>query len=227
MSQLLKDFIKSEIHPMMKELGYRKKANYFWRKNDVFVFTINFQSSQWNFEGRDEFYINCGVYSFEVAKANGEETDFSKLTMSDLLLVQYNDRQHYFTTHHHFSSFMLTDTADVSETGRLVREELKMVLSFFNSLTDNRKLLDWFMKEKVWVHHNKFLIYAFQQGYWDYVDYFIKDKKLNYEKENDSDYEIEENGLKIVHKAIRIWPRLAKEYQELYKKYHHQLDFEL
>ena len=37
MSQLLKDFIKSEIHPMMKELGYRKKANYFWRKNDVFV----------------------------------------------------------------------------------------------------------------------------------------------------------------------------------------------
>ena len=157
MSQLLKDFIKSEIHPMMKELGYRKKANYFWRKNDVFIFTINFQSSQWNFEGRDEFYINCGVYSFEVAKANGEETDFSKLTMSDLLLVQYNDRQHYFTTHHHFSSFMLTDTADVLETGRLVREELKMVLSFFNSLTDNRKLLDWFMKEKVWVHHNKFL----------------------------------------------------------------------
>ena len=83
------------------------------------------------------------------------------------------------------------------------------------------------MKEKVWVHHNKFLIYAFQQGYWDYVDYFIKDKKLNYEKENDSDYEIEENGLKIVHKAIRIWPRLPKEYQELCKKYHHQLDFEL
>lgn len=57
MSQLLKDFIKSEIHPMMKELGYRKKANYFWRKNDVFVFTINFQSSQWNFEGRDELFL--------------------------------------------------------------------------------------------------------------------------------------------------------------------------
>ena len=56
MSQLLKDFIKSEIHPMMKELGYREKANYFWYKNDVFVFTINFQSSQWNFEGRDEFF---------------------------------------------------------------------------------------------------------------------------------------------------------------------------
>jgi hypothetical protein len=123
------------------------------------------------------FFINCGVYSFEVAKANGDETDFSKLSMSDLLLVQYNNRQHYFTTHHHFSSFMLTDTSDVLETGRLVRDELNIVMSFFNSLTDNRKLLDWFMKEKVWVHHNKFLIYAFQQGYWDYVDYFIKNKK--------------------------------------------------
>lgn len=177
MSLLLNNFIKSEIHPMMKELGYRKKANYFWYKNDVFVFTINFQSSQWNFEGRDEFFINCGVYSFGVAKANGDETDFSKLSMSDLLLVQYNNRQHYFTTHHHFSSFMLTDTSDVLETGRLVRDELNIVMSFFNSLTDNRKLLDWFMKEKVWVHHNKFLIYAFQQGYWDYVDYFIKNKK--------------------------------------------------
>ena len=92
MSLLLNNFIKSEIHPMMKELGYRKKANYFWYKNDVFVFTINFQSSQWNFEGRDEFFINCGVYSFEVAKANGDETDFSKLSISDLLLVQYNNR---------------------------------------------------------------------------------------------------------------------------------------
>ena len=101
------------------------------------------------------FFINCGVYSFEVAKANGDETDFSKLSMSDLLLVQYNNRQHYFTTHHHFSSFMLTDTSDVLETGRLVRDELNIVMSFFNSLTDNRKLLDWFMKEKVWVHHNK------------------------------------------------------------------------
>ena len=29
-----------------------------------------------------------------------------------------------------------------------VREELKIVESFFNTLTDNRKLLDWFMKEK-------------------------------------------------------------------------------
>ena len=210
----------------MKELGYRKKANYFWRKNDVFVFTINFQSSKWNYEGRDEFFINCGVYSFEVAKANGDETDFSKLSMSDLLLVQFNDRQEHLT-HHHLPSFLLTDESDVSETGIQVREELKIVSSIFNSLTDNRKLLEWFMKEKewVWVHTDKFLIYAFQQGYWDYVDYFIKNKKKNYE--DDSDYEIESNGLKICHHISGKWPRLAKEYQELCEKYHHQLDFEL
>ena len=226
MSLLLNNFIKSEIHPMMKELGYRKRANYFWYKNDVFVFTINFQSSQWNFEGRDEFFINCGVYSFEVAKANGEETDFSKLSMSDLLLVQFNDRQDHLT-HHHLPSFLLTDATDVSEMGRQVREELKIVSSIFNSLTDNRKLLEWFMKEKewVWVHTDKFLIYAFQQSYWDYVDYFIKNKKKNYE--DDSDYETEWNGLKICHHASGIWPRLAKEYQALCEKYHHKLDFEL
>ena len=40
MSLLLNNFIKSEIHPMMKELGYRKKANYFWYKNDVSPFCI-------------------------------------------------------------------------------------------------------------------------------------------------------------------------------------------
>ena len=145
MSKLLNNFIKSEISPLMKELGFRKKANYYWRKNDVFVFTINFQSSIWNYEGRDEFFINCGVYSFEVAKANGNETDFSKLSMSDLLLVQFNNRQHQLT-HHRLPSFLLTDTIDVSEMGRLVREELKIVSSIFNSLTDNRKLLEWFMK---------------------------------------------------------------------------------
>ena len=226
MSLLLNNFIKSEINPLMKELGYRKKANYFWRKNDVFVFTINFQSSRWNYEGRDEFFINCGVYSFEVAKANGNETDFSKLSMGDLLLVQFNNRQHQLT-HHRLPSFLLTDTTDVSEMGRLVREELKIVSSIFNSLTDNRKLLEWFMKEKewVWVDTDKFLIYAFQQGYWDYVDYFIKNKKKNFE--DDSDYETEQDGLKICHHDSGIWPRIAKEYRALCEKYHHQLDFEL
>lgn len=226
MSKLLNDFIKSEISPLMKELGYRKKANYFWRKNDAFVFTINFQSSRWNYEGRDEFFINCGVYSFEVAKANGDETDFSKLSMSDLLLVQFNNRQHQLT-HHHLSSFILTDESDVSEMGRQVREELKIVSSIFNSLTDNRKLLEWFMKEKewVWVHTDKFLIYAFQQGYWDYVDYYIKNKKMNFE--DDGDYETEQNGLRICRHASGIWPRIAKEYRALCEKYHHKLDFEL
>ena len=226
MSKLLNNFIKSEISPLMKELGFRKKANYYWRKNDVFVFTINFQSSRWNYEGRDEFFINCGVYSFEVAKANGGETDFSKLSMSDLLLVQFNDRQDHLT-HHRLPSFLLTDTTDVSEMGRLVREELKIVSSIFNSLTDNRKLLEWFMNEKewVWVHTDKFLIYAFQHGYWDYVDYFIKNKKMNFE--DDGDYETEQDGLKICRHASGIWPRIAKEYRALCEKYHHQLDFEL
>ena len=83
------------------------------------------------------------------------------------------------------------------------------------------------MKEKewVWVHTDKFLIYAFQQGYWDYVDYFIKNKKKNFE--DDIDYETEQNGLKICHHASGIWPRIAKEYRALCEKYHHQLDFEL
>ena len=49
--------------------------------------------------------------------------------------------------------------------------------------------------------------------------------RLNYE--DDSDYEIEGNGLKIYHHASGIWSRLAKEYRELCEKYHHQLDFEL
>ena len=227
MSKLLNNFIKSEISPLMKELGYRKKANYFWRKNDIFVFTINFQSSRWNYEGRDEFFINCGVYSFEVAKANGDETDFSQLSMSDLLLDQFNDRQDHFTHHYRLPSFMLTDESDVSEMGRLVREELKSVSSIFNSLTDNRKLLEWFVKEKEWIQvpTDKFLIYAFQQGYWDFVDYFIKRLKKIFE--DDSDYEIEQNGLKICHHASGIWPRIAKEYRALCEKYHHQLDFEL
>lgn len=147
--------------------------------------------------------------------------------MSDLLLVQFNDRQEHITHHYHLSSFLLTDTSDVSETGGVVREELKIVTSIFNSLTDNRKLLEWFLKEKEWVyvHNNKFLIYAFQQGYWDYVDSFIKEKKLSYE--DDSDYEIEENGLKICHHASDRWTRLANVYRELCEKYHHKLEFEL
>ena len=122
---------------------------------------------------------------------------------------------------------MLTDESDVSEMGRLVREELKTVSSIFNSLTDNRKLLEWFVKEKEWIQvpTDKFLIYAFQQGYWDFVDYFIKRLKKIFE--DDSDYEIEQNGLKICNHASGIWPRIAKEYRALCEKYHHQLDFEL
>lgn len=176
MGKLINSFIKAEVHPLLKILGYRKRANNFWRETDLFAFVINFQASRWNFEGREEFYINCGVYSLDVAIANGMETDVRKIPMGDLLFDQYNDRQHSITHHdgEDYMSFMITGDDDFSSVGVKVRNELSIVDTVFSSFQSTDGFLQWVLGQKPWtIRYDRLFTYVVGKHKWDLAQRFF------------------------------------------------------
>ena len=47
-----------EISNPLKELGYRKRTNYWYRAANDLIFCINVQGSQWD---KDDYYVEIGI----------------------------------------------------------------------------------------------------------------------------------------------------------------------
>lgn len=55
----------SEISKPLKELGYRKRTNYWYKTANELIFCINVQGSQWD---KDNYYVEIGVAKYEEEK---------------------------------------------------------------------------------------------------------------------------------------------------------------
>ena len=55
---MVKHTFISEISKPLKELGYRKCTNYWYRTANDLIFCINVQGSQWD---KDDYYVEIGI----------------------------------------------------------------------------------------------------------------------------------------------------------------------
>lgn len=53
------DFLAA-IKPQLKQMGYRKKGNYWYRLQNDLIFCVNLQGSQWDPE---DYYVEIGAAS--------------------------------------------------------------------------------------------------------------------------------------------------------------------
>ncbi|MGW0174211.1 DUF4304 domain-containing protein [Rhodococcus sp. NPDC003322] len=63
---------RNHVRPLLKGLGFRKRALVFTRVRDGLTDVVTLQRSSGNSGGHVRFYVNCGVYSTEFAAAIGD-----------------------------------------------------------------------------------------------------------------------------------------------------------
>jgi len=60
--------IKERLAPLLKNIGFKKKARNFYREFENRIELINVQSSKWNEGNEGQFTINVGVYYPEISE---------------------------------------------------------------------------------------------------------------------------------------------------------------
>ena len=138
MDQLLKEFLKNAVAPMLKGLGYRKSGEYFYRMEEHFTFTIHFFRPP--ITGRsDEFIINVGIFSFALADFFGHRKD--QKDIADMYYSHYIEHQHNITRHTDRERFAAIED-DTFSLGIIVRETLVDIDRFFQSVKDENAFLE-------------------------------------------------------------------------------------
>ncbi|EME15591.1 DUF4304 domain-containing protein [Rhodococcus triatomae] len=63
---------RDHVRPLLKSLGFRKRALVFTRSRGELTDVVSLQRSAGNIGGHVRFYVNCGVHSSEFAAAIGD-----------------------------------------------------------------------------------------------------------------------------------------------------------
>lgn len=63
---------RDHVRPLLKRLGFRKRALVFTRDRGGLTDVVSLQRSSGNSGGHVRFYVNCGIYSAEFATAIGD-----------------------------------------------------------------------------------------------------------------------------------------------------------
>lgn len=63
-------FIQHDIGPLLKDRGFRKSRQTFWKDSDMILAVISFQKSQWNSNEVVSFTVNVGIASKRLMPAH-------------------------------------------------------------------------------------------------------------------------------------------------------------
>lgn len=63
--------IKEGLAPMLKKIGFKKKARNFYRDFESRIEVINVQASKWNEGSEGQFTVNAGVYYPDISEITG------------------------------------------------------------------------------------------------------------------------------------------------------------
>lgn len=173
MNHLLKEFLKNEVAPMMKGLGYRKSGEYFYRIEKHFTFTIHFFRPPMT--GRaNEFIINIGIFSSALGEFHGYRRD--RKDAADIHHSHYIEHQHNITRHKDRERFEIIED-DIFSLGITVREILVEIDRFFQSVKDEDAFLEHLLENGCGLGSffpDKVVKYALLTQRWEYAEELIK-----------------------------------------------------
>jgi len=71
--EIFNEMIKKDVKSFLSKHGYLKKNLNFYKTKENLIYIFNFQKSSGNTSDKVMFYINCGVYSTELARLQSRE----------------------------------------------------------------------------------------------------------------------------------------------------------
>jgi hypothetical protein len=141
---LFDEIIKESIVPFLKKQGFKKQNLNFYKKEGDVIFMFNFQKNTNNSVDWMGFFINCGIYSQEVAQTIGEPV----LPNPKEYQCLYNVRIDNISGSNN-KDFELVSSDEKSKSDMVIRviSELEAALYFYSSIKNHEGLVDMCIQE--------------------------------------------------------------------------------
>ncbi|MFE6076301.1 DUF4304 domain-containing protein [Paenibacillus sp. NPDC057886] len=140
LQQLFNDLIKQDVKPLLSNYGYTKKSLNFSRKADDLVYMFNFQKSSGNSVDNVMFYVNCGIYSVELAQIQSKEILTAPLEPECHFRARIGEIVQAVP-----DRFAVTPDTNKDDLIALLLPGLEEVIRFFETMTDARSIVDYYM----------------------------------------------------------------------------------
>jgi Domain of unknown function (DUF4304) len=154
MELALKEVIKNDIQPVLKEMGFSKKANYFYKKKDGFVYAIWISIDREYTDDGAYFTMQFGIYSEALEVMLGREVKaFPK--GYDFIL-----NENVLTLcHRQYERYLLENTTDLNVFVANMLDDMLQVLVFFNHTTTLKSVINYCLEHNDLVHHEDLMRY--------------------------------------------------------------------
>ncbi|RAW13427.1 hypothetical protein DC345_18905 [Paenibacillus taichungensis] len=140
LQQLFNDLIKQDVKPLLSNYGYTKKSLNFSRKADDLVYMFNFQKSSGNSADNVMFYVNCGIYSVELAQIQSKEILTAPLEPECHFRARIGEIVQAVP-----DRFAVTPDTNKDDLIAVLLPGLEEVIRFFETMTDARSIVDYYM----------------------------------------------------------------------------------
>jgi hypothetical protein len=154
MELALKEVLKNHIQPVLKDMGFKKKGNYFYKKSDDFIYAFYVPIDREYTENGAYFTVQFGIYSEALETMLGREIQpFPKgydFILNESVLTHIYDQN---------DRYLLENTTNLDVFGKKMQDDLLQILVLFNHITTLKSVINYCLEHNDLVHHEDLLRY--------------------------------------------------------------------
>lgn len=139
MQQLFNDMIKQDVKPFLSKRGYSKKSLNFYMTTESLIYMFNFQKSSGNSADNVMFYVNCGIYSAELAQIQSREILTAPLEAECHFRARIGEIAESVP-----DRFSITPDTNMDDLRKTLLTGLEEVIHFYDTMTSARSLVDYY-----------------------------------------------------------------------------------
>jgi hypothetical protein len=193
MELILKEVIKTHIQPFLKANDFKKKNNYFYKKDNGFIYTIYFPIDREYTENGAYFTVQFGIYSEALEVMLGREVQAFPKGYDFILnenVLRFCEKEN--------DRYLLENTTDLEDFGTKMQNDLLHVVIFSHITTTLETLMDYCLERNYLVHYEDLMRYlAIKQDDEKMDKYLVKIKEKLYQISDNAHAHYVQKSLKL------------------------------
>ncbi|MFC3772914.1 DUF4304 domain-containing protein [Paenibacillus sp. GCM10012303] len=139
LQQIFNDLIKQDVKPFLSKHGFAKKSLNFYKASESLVYMFNFQKSGGNSADHVMFYVNCGIFSAELARIQSKQF----VTAPHEAECHFRARLGELTESVP-DRFAVTPDTNMKELTKTLLDGLEEAIHFYDTMTSARSIVDYY-----------------------------------------------------------------------------------
>ncbi|RAV20738.1 DUF4304 domain-containing protein [Paenibacillus contaminans] len=139
LQQRFNDMMKQDVKPFLAKHGFAKKSLNFSKISESLIYMFNFQKSSGNSADNVMFYVNCGIYSAELAQIQSKEI----LTAPQEAECHFRARMREIVESAP-DRFAITADTNMNDLRNTLLSGLEEVIHFYDTMTSARSIVDYY-----------------------------------------------------------------------------------